>query len=103
MGTTVGMFLNFLSLRGWHTYQAALCVLFFAWRAHFGFTDMGVDNTFTMANLSAFTTVLKSMSWLQVLGVMLVIALLPGAPKLAKTFNPFYRVAEKLKKERPHL
>merc|ERR1712079_475598 len=89
-------------MRGWHTYQAALCVLFFAWRAHFGFAGAGVDNTFTMANLSAFAAVLKGTSWLQVLSATLIVAFLPGASKLAKAFNPFYALSEKLKKEKPH-
>lgn len=107
--SAIGMALNFVpDLRFYHAYQALLMSFFFLWRSCFA--GKPGNDIFQAENLAFFVERLREGAARQPLvaaalaigGAVFVLFVSHRLPRLARDSNPFYPLARRLKKERPH-
>ena len=119
---TIGLVLNFISMRAFHTYQALLMTLFFLWRTCFSSSVSSSSAVLTAGqelfqaqNWNRFATFLlggpfetlgrkelRSLIFTVLVTSVLLLEFIPKIPKLAKAHNPFYPLGDRLKASRPH-
>ena len=111
---TIGLVLNFISMRAFHTYQALLMTLFFLWRTCFSCSApsgsavlTAGQELFQAQNWNRFAIFLQSEPFEPfrkhfVATIVVLLLFIPKIPKLAKAHNPFYPLGDRLKASRPH-